>query len=186
MSQLFQLKIQLKNVKPAVYRVVLLPESASFFQLHKAIQEAMGWEDYHLFQFFKQRDVSISIPNKEYDWNEVLDAQKIKLNEWLNKVKDTITYEYDFGDGWEHAITLEKITENERKVTYPECIRGKRSCPPEDCGGPWGYENLLAVLADKKHPEHEGMQEWIGEGFDPEYFDIEVVNKLLKKIKIKI
>jgi Plasmid pRiA4b ORF-3-like protein len=186
MSKLFQLKIQLKDIKPAIYRTVLIPGSANFFQLHKTIQDAMGWFDCHLFQFFKDRGASISIPDKENDWEEVKDAREIKLHDYFTEVKKTITYEYDFGDGWEHTVTLEKILDNENKINYPVCIKGKRNCPPEDCGGPWGYENLLLVIGDKKHPEHKETLEWTGGKFDPEAFHIDGVNTSLKKLKLKL
>ncbi len=186
MSKLFQLKIQLKNIKPAIYRTVQIPDSANFFLLHKTIQDAMGWFDCHLFQFFKDRGTPISIPDRQNDWEEVKDARKIKLRDYFTEVKKSITYEYDFGDGWEHTVTLDKISDNDKKVNYPVCIKGKRNCPPEDCGGPWRYENFLAAIADKKHPEHKETLYWVGGEFDPEAFEIDGINEVLNGIKIKL
>jgi len=99
----------------------------------------------------------------------------------MKKEKDVLLYEYDFGDGWEHEIILEKIIEEDEKNQIPRCIDGKQNCPPEDCGGIWGYEDLLKVIKDKKHDEYEEMMEWLGEEFDPDYFNINEVNKLLKQ-----
>ncbi len=186
MSQLFQFKVQLKNIKPAICRTIIVPDSTNFFQLHNIIQIAMGWYNCHLFQFFKDRKNSISIPNKQYDYIQVKDATKIKLKNYFTEIKQTITYEYDFGDGWEHMVTLEKIMPNDRKINYPDCIKGKRNCPPEDCGGPWRYEDFLKAITDKKHPEHKDILEWVGGEFDPEEFVIENINEELKDIKIKL
>jgi hypothetical protein len=92
-------------------------------------------------------------------------------------------YEYDFGDGWEHEILVEKILQSEPGVRYPVCLAGKRACPPEDCGGVWGYESLLEALRDPEHPEHNDMLEWIGEDFDPEAFDLDSINQDLRSIR---
>ena len=94
--------------------------------------------------------------------------------------KDKFTYEYDFGDGWEHIILLEKILPPEDGATYPRCIKGKRACPPEDCGGIWGYAHLLEVIADPEDPEHDEMLEWLGGEFDSEYFNLDEVNERLR------
>jgi hypothetical protein len=185
MSRLFQFKIQLKNVKPSIYRTIVTPDSSSFFELHNIIQDAMGWCDCHLFQFFKDRRSSISIPDEAFD-GEVIDATKLKINDYFKEIKDSITYEYDFGDGWEHLVTLEKITDNAEEINYPVCIRGKRNCPPEDCGGPWGYENFLETITNKNHPQHKEMLDWVDGEFDPEEFDIDDINDQLKDIKIKV
>lgn len=179
-----QFKIQLKDVKPSICRVFQVRDSINFFQLHEILQIVMGWHDCHLFQFFNDKRVeTISVPFQDDDWMESLDANKVKIKSYFPAVKSTMTYEYDFGDGWEHTLTLEKILEADKKIKYPVCIKGKRNCPPEDCGGPWGYENLLAALADKNHPEHQDMKDWLEGEFDPEAFDIAAINEILNDIK---
>ena len=99
----------------------------------------------------------------------------------LTTEKDKIEYEYDFGDGWVHEIKLEKILPADNTMKSPVCTDGALACPPEDCGGIWGYAQMLEALKDPHHEQHEETLEWIGEEFDPELFDIETVNKLLKK-----
>ena len=99
----------------------------------------------------------------------------------LKKEKDTLIYEYDFGDSWEHKILLEKILTDDGKTVLPVCIKGKRASPPEDCGGIWGYEELLETISNPKHPDHEEMLEWLGGEFDPEAFDLEQINKDLAR-----
>lgn len=96
---------------------------------------------------------------------------------------DKLIYEYDFGDGWEHKIRIEKILPAEKGKRYPVCLAGKRACPPEDCGGPPGYERLLEVLRDPKHEEYEETLEWLGGPFDPEAFDVNEVNRMLKSVR---
>jgi Plasmid pRiA4b ORF-3-like protein len=186
MSNLLQFKVQLKNIKPAIYRNIIVPENASFSQLHEILQHTMGWFNCHLFQFKMDRNNYILIPDKSYDdYGETHDARKIKIKDYF-AMKKSIVYEYDFGDSWEHTVTLTKVLENENKIDYAICMKGQRSCPPEDCGGPWGYENFLAAILDNKNPEHNEMLEWVGGEFDPGEFDLEHVNGSIKKIKIKI
>ena len=103
----------------------------------------------------------------------------IKLNKLFCAEHDAILYEYDFGDGWEHKIVLEKIHPFEKDIPLPVCKKGKRSCPPEDCGGIWGYQDFLDIIQDSSHAEYEETMEWIGGEFDPESFDIEKVNSIL-------
>jgi hypothetical protein len=90
------------------------------------------------------------------------------------------TYTYDFGDNWRHVIQVEKVLAAEPGARYPRCVGGKRACPPEDCGGPWGYGDFLEAISNPKHPEHEDMLEWAGDEFDPEAFDLEAVNEELR------
>ena len=159
----FQFKIALKNISdPPVWRRVLISEQFTFMRFHLIIQAAFGWENYHLFQFSPKGYASepiIGIPHPEADY-EIKDCNRIKLHQIFTKPKQKFTYIYDFGDDWTHIITLEKITDD--KMVRADCIAGEGACPPEDCGGPWGYEDLKAILADPKNPEHKDMKEWLG------------------------
>jgi hypothetical protein len=183
-----QFKIQLKNVtKPPVWRQVVVPEKFTFHDLHQLIQLVFGWEDFHLYQFSPKGYGShpiIAIPSKE-DWDQPdMNATKTKLNKVFISVKQTFTYIYDFGDDWIHQIVLEKILTDE--IKQPVCLAGKGTCPPEDCGGPWGYENLKLILADPAHEEYLEMKEWLGledEEWDANYFDVADVNEMLKDFK---
>jgi len=182
----FQLKIQLANVtNPPVWRQVIIPEKFTFQNLHQLIQLVFGWEDDHLFQFSPKGYSShpiIAIPSKD-DWEHPdMNALKTKLSKVFTAEKQTFTYIYDFGDDWVHHILVEKILPDE--VKSPVCLNGRGACPPEDCGGPWGYENLKIILADPSHEEHLEMKEWLGleedEDWDANYFEIDKVNQMLK------
>jgi hypothetical protein len=114
---------------------------------------------------------------------DIEDEKRVKLGELIFAEKEKFIYEYDFGDSWEHEILVEKIFPIEKGGQYPICLKGKRACPPEDCGGIWGYSEFLDAIEDVSHPEHDDMLEWIGGEFDPEEFDVGSINKGLKYIK---
>jgi Plasmid pRiA4b ORF-3-like protein len=184
-----QFKIQLQNViDPPVWRRVLVPQQFSFFRMHGVIQAAFGWENYHLFQFSPKGYGSYPIISMPYEDNfedeKPLLAKKVKLQDIFITLKQKYVYIYDFGDDWKHLITLEKVTDE--KIIRADCIAGKGACPPEDCGGPWGYENLKEILADTKHPEHYEMKEWLGmnrkQKWDAEAFDLEATKKLVAQV----
>ena len=106
----------------------------------------------------------------------------MSLQQVVSRVKDKLIYEYDFGDSWEHELLVEKILPLEEGKRYPVCLTGKRACPPEDCGGIWGYASLLEAIRDPEHPEHEEMVDWVGGEFDPEAFDLDEVNRELQNL----
>ena len=181
-NQVYQFKITLEDSKPPIWRRIQVPETYTFWDLHVAIQDAMGWSDYHL-HLFEVRDpstgmkIEIGIPEKEYgEEGETLAGKKQKIADYFSMENRTADYVYDFGDNWEHKIQLEKILPREKGVNYPICIKGKRACPPEDCGGIWGYAELLEIIRNPEHEEHEEMLEWVGGEFDPEHFDVEEVH----------
>ncbi len=180
----YQLRIDLKGTKPPIWRRVLVPHSLPLDRLHDVIQVAMGWLDGHLHMFVKGRQ-TYAVPNPwGDDWTlpgmpATLDEREFRVSQLLKREKDWLTYEYDFGDGWEHRVTLQKILPYDSAVRLPACTGGKRSCPPEDSGGVWGYYDNLEILRDPDHPEHEEIKEWMGVGFDPEEFDLRYVNEAL-------
>ncbi len=183
--KILQLKITLKDVKPSVWRRVLVRDDITFYKLHRIIQYAMGWFESHLYEF---RLGEMIIGEKGDDWDfydryEVKSAKRVKLSSMNFAPKDKFRYVYDFGDNWRHDIVVEKVLDPEEGVKYPVCIGGKRNCPPEDVGGPWGYEDFLEAIQDPQHPEHESMLEWVRGSFDPEEFSIDEVNNMLKMIK---
>ncbi|MGR8999574.1 MAG: plasmid pRiA4b ORF-3 family protein [Gammaproteobacteria bacterium] len=175
LRSIYQIKISLMGAKPPIWRTVLVPGNIGLDAFHDVIQLAMGWTDSHLHQFIAN-NVFYGIPDDDFDM-EIEDESKYKLSQLLKKEKDSIKYEYDFGDSWEHKILLEKILPFDSKTPLPVCIKGKRACPPEDCGGIWGYEELLQTISDPNHPEHADMLEWLGGEFDPEEFDLEDINE---------
>jgi hypothetical protein len=143
----------------------------------------MGWEDYHLHQFVAGGE-AYGVPDPDFGM-EIRDEKRVRLNQLTRCEKAKIGYEYDFGDSWEHELLVEKILPRQDGQTYPVCLAGKRACPPEDCGGVWGYADFLEAIGNPKHPEHRAMREWGGEDFDPEAFDLERVNDRLKRLRIR-
>jgi hypothetical protein len=137
----------------------------------------MGWHDSHLHQF-RQGSTYYGVPDPEFP-PERKDERRIRVSQVLRSPKDKMIYEYDFGDGWEHEVVLEKMLQPEAGQRYPRVIAGKRACPPEDCGGVGGYYHLLEVLADPKHPEHRDLMEWCGGGIDPDFFDLKDTNEAM-------
>jgi hypothetical protein len=176
--QFFQIKITLKSIKPPIWRRILVAPEIKLNRLHDVLQIVMGWTNSHMHQFETPLGF-IADPAAELE--ETASSKKTTLQSVLPAPKMHIRYEYDFGDGWDHQILLEKVVELDQPV-LALCLGGGRACPPEDCGGPWGYANLLEILKDSGHPEHEEMTEWIGPGFDPESFDVEAVNKRLARL----
>ena len=168
-SNIYQFKIVLKNIKPKIWRRIQIPSNYNFFELHAAIQDAMGWYDCHLHQFEMKTDQYYGLIIGIDECDEL--DKKAKLSKYFIHPKDRALYEYDFGDGWEHEIILEKILSKTIDDKYPKCIAGKRACPPEDCGGFWGYEDLLIIMKNPNHEEYAERIEWLGEKFDSETFD---------------
>lgn len=181
--KIFQIQIVLKGSKPKIWRRILIPSELLLSDFHKIIQSSMGWTDSHLHQFVKNKTFyTLRMKNDDF-WDEMnnVDYKNLKASDLLEFEKDKIVYEYDFGDSWEHDIILEKILPIENKILSPICTDGKMNCPPEDCGGVWGYANLVEILKNPDNEEYQSYMEWIGENFDPEYFNIDEVNGLLKK-----
>jgi hypothetical protein len=176
--QTFQFKVTLQDVAPPVWRRIEVPATYSFWDLHVAVQDAMGWQDYHLHAFrIRNRRTggtdAIGIPDPDgfVDEPDFLAGWEIPLTAYFTDAGDRAEYEYDFGDGWIHDVVLEGIGDRQAKAKYPRCTAGARACPPEDSGGPHGYADLLATLADPSHEEHENVADWLGGAFDPESFD---------------
>lgn len=178
----YQILISLKKISPRIWRRLIVPADIPLQDLHKIIQTSMGWWNCHLHQFIKDRKFYLE-RNNEDDFNEesnTIDYSDLTLSDMLVQEEDFMEYEYDFGDGWLHEIVLEKIIDMNPGLEYPECLAGKRNCPPEDCGGPYGYSNLLKILSNPKAKKFKEMKEWIGGDFDPESFDKDAINDLLK------
>ncbi|MEW5920361.1 MAG: plasmid pRiA4b ORF-3 family protein [Bacillota bacterium] len=187
----YQLKITLQEIEPPIWRRVLVPSGITFYKLHKIIQVAFGWQDYHLFDF-NFGDVVVHIPDPDYAPEELyggakeLNAKRTKIDDLLGGRKRCV-YTYDFGDNWRHEVDLEKILPAEEGRRYPVCVDGARHRPPEDVGGVPGYEEFLRIISDPGHPEHDDYLVWAekdtsGKKFDPEYFYINEVNRMLTKI----
>lgn len=169
-----RLKITLDDVRPAILRRLEVPFDIRIDRLHLTIQAAMAWTNSHLYEL-RAGGAGWSTPYPDADWDsDFLDARKARLNDIFEDIgTKTLKYLYDFGDGWEHTIKIERLMMPEPGVLYPRLIEVKGRCPPEDCGGPWGYAELLEVIKNPKHERHAELTEWIGDNFDPDAVDTE-------------
>lgn len=170
-----QLQIVLKDVAPKVWRRVLVPADAGLDLVHLVLNEAMGWTNSHLHQF-EIAARSFGDPSLDDEPAQYEDERRFTLGE-LVQAGDRFVYEYDFGDGWEHLVTAEKALPPDPRWVYPVCIGGSNACPPEDCGGPPGYERLLEALTND---DDDDLVRWIGGFFDPKGFDVNRTNQAIR------
>ena len=176
-AEVLQLKVQLTRIRPPVWRRLLVPPTYSLADLHDVIQVAFGWIGYHLHEF-ELGGETYGVLDEDAP-PELKPEGRARLSR-LAPLGTRFRYLYDFGDGWEHDVHVEKRLPRDPGGQYPRCTGGRRACPPEDVGGPWGYEAFLAALHDPEHPEHERYVEWSGGNFDPEAFDLQEVNDALE------
>ncbi|MDJ0391623.1 plasmid pRiA4b ORF-3 family protein [Roseomonas sp. E05] len=171
-TSIARLKITLDEVKPVVLRRVEVPLTIRLDRLHLVLQAAMGWTNSHLYEI-RARDVGWGIPDPDWGGGP-LDARKARL---IDAIEDTgaktLRYLYDFGDGWEHTVKIERITNAAPGLTYPLLINASGRCPPEDVGGPWGYAEFLEAITDPQHENHAEMTEWADGPFDPDNINID-------------
>jgi hypothetical protein len=177
-EKVYQFKFSMKGITPQIWRRVQLPETYTFFDLHKAIQAVMDWEDYHLHEFKMlnpKTDEPETIGTEGNDFEAFreffVQEKKAKISNYFTPENKIALYTYDFGDNWQVKVRLEKIFPRKEGVEYPTCTAGKRAAVPEDIGGVWGYEEMLEILKDPEHEEYEDTVAWLGEDFDPEDFD---------------
>ena len=171
MPSILEMDIVLKGSKPKIWRKVLVPDNLTFHALHYVIQFSMGWRNYHLYQFTYGQRFHIGVPHPE-DFFYLEDSRKLKINTLLAYPNNKIEYWYDFGNDWYHNVTVKKIHPQEKGQLYPRVIGGKGACPPEDCGGIWGYAEMLDIINNHKDSvQYKGIMKWIGYEFDPTEFD---------------
>jgi len=171
-EKVISLKVTLRGMRPPIWRRLEVPIRMSLDLLHDAIQAAMGWKDHHLYRF----DIAGRSYGNPCQVDDVADDTRLTLAGVMKSGVRRFTYTYDFGDDWEHEIVIEgkKAATDGRR--YPICIAGKMNCPPEDCGGVWGYRDFLAAIADPSSSKAEEWSEWMDRDFDPKEFSVEVVN----------
>ena len=177
--EVYALKVTLLDTSPLVWRRILVPRAITLHNLHRTLQTAMGWTNSHLHQFVcrspRLSDLRAGVGGK------VAKEKRTKLGKVIGTVGARLWYEYDFGDGWRHELLLEEVLLGDE--TFQQiCVAGKRSCPPEDCGGPQGFAELLRALQDANHPSHDEACEWLGD-FAPESFSVDQINKRLRRRK---
>lgn len=179
---IYQFKITLLDIKPAIWRRIQVPDCTPA-DLHEYIQAAFGWWNYHMHQFDIDGERYGPPAPEDMDFGlEMIDETGVTLGTMIPKSgrKSRWIYEYDFGDGWRHEILFEGFPPADAKAKYPQCVEGARACPPEDSGGPWGYADYLAAVADPQHERHEELLEWRGP-FDPEAFDSKKATREMRK-----
>jgi hypothetical protein len=182
-APIYQIKVGLRGAKPPIWRRLLVPADVSLARLHDIIQVAFGWDGGHLHAFetpygdFGHADPELGHRSEG----------PVTLEQVAPQAKDKIQYTYDFGDGWAHDIVVEKVLDRDSTLTYPRCTGGRRAAPPDDCGGIWGYQELIEIIADPRHPEHTERLAWLGlddpRQFDPAAFDVDEVNELLPRLR---
>jgi len=178
-----RLKVTLRQVKPPVWRRIEVASNIKLSELSDVLEAAMGWLGGHLHAF-EADGVRYEIPDGEsFGFRRPHDERKARLGEVLPAVGSKIRWDYDFGDGWEHDVVAEAIEPVKSDSIYPVCLAGKRACPPDDCGGPWGYGNLLAAISDPTHEEHEELIEWLPLGFDADAFDIDEATETMRSAR---
>ena len=178
----YQIKVTLRESKPLIWRRVQVPGNITLHKLHMILQSVMGWTNSHLYRF-DIAGTQYSIPDPvEDDFSELhfVDSRRSRLSKVVSLEKAGFTYEYDFGDSWNHEILVEKMLPPEPGVQYPVCLAGKRACPPEDCGGIYGYYECLEALKNPDDPDYADRLEWIGD-YDPDDFDPHRVNRVFAR-----
>ncbi|MBN2513612.1 MAG: plasmid pRiA4b ORF-3 family protein [Sedimentisphaerales bacterium] len=180
-KKIYQLEIWLNEIEPRIWRKIEVAADIRLDKLHNVIQDVMGWTDTHLHSFNAGED-EYGMPDPDDDiFDEgMLDERKARLTDLVGRCKDRFVYVYDFGDNWEHTVELVEIKDPQKGMKYPVCLDGRRACPPEDCGGPWGYSEMVDVLKGKNSKKKKELVDWLGYEFDPEEFHADEVNDLLQ------
>lgn len=184
-SAVVRLKMELSEIDPPVWRRVDIPLDFPLRRVHDVIQAVFDWLDYHLHQF-EIGDRIYGAPeydDGELDGRRLYSDRSVTLAALLDRGVERFVYRYDFGDDWEHVITVEEVRKPEAGVEYPLLVDGARRAPPEDCGGPHGFADFLEAMADEAHEEHEAVLDWYGDHFDPEDLELHVVEGMLSRIR---
>jgi len=175
-----QLRISLMEHTPTIWRRLLVPSGITLAKLHLIFQAAMGWENYHL-HLFKIGEQSYGQPDEDFE-DEDIDDAGVRLCEVL-RAPMRFTYQYDFGDNWQHEVVVESIDPVPLILKFGVCLDGQRACPPEDCGGVHGFADFIEAVGDPDHEEHGDYLTWVGRPFDPEAFSVAGANAALQRVR---
>ncbi len=184
-QQIYRIKVTLLGTDPPIWRRLLVPAALTLEQLHDVLQTAMGWEDCHMHEFRigQQRFGKPDPMERVFGGPHTANERTARLSDVLDRAGIKALYTYDFGDSWEHKIVVEKRLPADPGDAYPRCLTGERHAPPEDCGGIPGFYNLLEAIGDPEHEQHEELLDWLGDGFDPEAFSVDEVNRRLAPVQ---
>ena len=182
------IKVTIKNTHPPVWRRLQIPAGITFHELNAIIQLAFNWSGYHLYSF-EIGNLLIEIPDDIFDDFDykVINSKRTKVDKYFDEI-EKLEYTYDFGDNWIHDIQIENVVESEEKFKNPVCLKAKMASLPEDCGGPWGYEDLLDVINNPKDERYQDMKDWLEKGYsvwydDRTYVDLNRINRELEAYK---
>ncbi|MFT7650821.1 MAG: hypothetical protein ACI8Y4_005596 [Candidatus Poriferisodalaceae bacterium] len=174
------LRVELLYVEPTVWRRFVVPSETKLPKFNRLLEAVMGWEGYHLHSF-EIGDLRIGQPDE--DDVALIDERRLTVQQILPRAGSQLRWAYDFGDNWQHDVVVEAIEEPSPDVRYPVCVEGKEACPPEDCGGESGYDDLRVALADPDNPEHDFLKEWAGFEFNPDAFDQMTATTQLRRVR---
>jgi hypothetical protein len=178
-EKIYQVRISLSGSEPEIWRSVLVSGNETLGGMHLIIQDAMGWGNDHLHEFITK---DATYAEREAALEGARNEDSVCLHDVVARARSSFVYVYDFGDDWRHKITIEKILErDERFLGNPVCVAGERACPPEDCGGLWGYYEKIDIIRNRKHQDYEDVAEWLGADFDPDHFDLDEINRRLQE-----
>lgn len=178
--KVYELHVELEDIEPPIWRRLLVPAKITLPKLHDLLQLAMGWTDSHLHSFTIGHNTFGSADVDDFGELNMLDERRRTLEATLGDRIREFSYEYDFGDSWRCRVTVEPLPHRSAELSYPLCIGGARAAPPDDVGGVPGYEAFLAAIKDPESQDHDAMLTWIGGAFDPEGFDLNAINRVLR------
>jgi len=181
-GQALVLRIELLGITPTIYRTVVVPANITLPKLHVTILRTMGWQGGHLHEFMID-GLHYGQPGPGFPEPDLKPEQRVRLDKALG-LGMAFGYIYDYGDNWQHGITVLGRIDLRGRMTYPQCLEGANACPPEDVGGVPGYEDFVAAMADPTHPEHDHLRQWYGEPYDPTAFDLQEVQQRLAEIRL--
>ncbi len=183
-QRVYQLRIELLFIEPVIWRTILVPETLTLPKLDRVVQAAMGWTNSHLHAW-RIEERRYGVPDREWDTpGELLDERKFTVGSVLGDHIDEFVYDYDFGDGWEHRMVVEKrLPADPERNIWPMCIAGANACPPEDVGGPPGYLDFAQAMHDPMNQDHLQMWRWNGGPFDPASFSLNDANRAIRKLR---
>lgn len=182
-NMILQFKVLLKHIKPAIWRRIQVSDDITLRTFAVSLILAMGWKNSHLHEFIidgKHYGMMTEEAEDMLDEMPLEDETRYDLKSFTEEQLKQFIFLYDFGDGWKHEVEFEAVLAPEPRIFYPRCIDGKRNCPPEDCGGIGGYDDLVEKLKNPEDEEYEGLLEWLGGKYDPEFFDLDIINSTLK------
>jgi len=176
-------RIHLIGTEPLVTRIFKVSAKTTMYELHQIIQVVMGWTNSHLYQFNVGEEVIADIRLVDDELGPVTDVNGVMVTQVFSHVGNTVKYVYDFGDGWMHHLELVEISTHPIDEVLPQIIGGENACPPEDCGGTYGYKELNEILINPKYPEHKSSKIWVGSTFDPMVCDLKTIQQNLRKLR---